>query len=116
MSIQLSDSAAQRVRQFMQQKQAQGLRFGVKRSGCSGWAYAVEMADEKRREDHEFEHAGIPIYVDSDSLPLVDGTRIDFVAQGINRIFVFDNPNVQDECGCGESFTVTEGVSEATAR
>ena len=84
---------------------ALGLRFGVSRTGCSGWGYKVDMARAAGDDDRVFEDQGVRIYVDAASLPLVDGTEIDFLKQGLNEQFVFRNPNVAGECGCGESFT-----------
>ena len=84
---------------------AVGLRFGVRRTGCSGWGYAVDLAREAREDDTVFEQDGVRIHVDADSLPLVDGTEIDFLKNGLGEQFVFRNPNVAGECGCGESFT-----------
>jgi iron-sulfur cluster assembly protein len=80
-------------------------RFGVSRTGCSGWGYKVDMARSLAPGDTVFDADGIGIHVDADSLPLVDGTVIDFIKQGLNEQFVFRNPNVAGECGCGESFT-----------
>ena len=107
MAIQLTESARQRVSSFLARDGGTALRLGVRRTGCSGWAYVVDLVDEIDDEDTVFENRGITIVVDSKSLPLVDGTRIDFVAEGLNRTFRFSNPNVTDECGCGESFSVT---------
>jgi iron-sulfur cluster assembly protein len=108
MSITLSDKAVARVRQFLQRDGGVGVRFGVRRTGCSGWAYDVGIADSVNADDHHFQSAGVDIYVDAKSLGMVDGTHIDFVAQGLNQNFVFDNPNVKAECGCGESFTTSD--------
>ncbi len=106
MSIQLAPAALERIRGFLSSDaSAIGLRFGVKRTGCSGWGYLVDLARERRDGDTVFEQDGVPILVDADSLALVDGTRIDFLKQGLNEQFVFENPNVSAECGCGESFT-----------
>ncbi|MCK7595083.1 HesB/IscA family protein [Pseudomarimonas salicorniae] len=106
MSISLTPQAAARARQFLSdQPGAQGLRFGVKRTGCSGWGYEVDVAHSISPEDSVFEADGVSVVVDAQSLPLVDGTRIDFVRQGLNQVFVFENPNAQAACGCGESFT-----------
>ena len=82
-----------------------GLRFGVARTGCSGWGYKVDMARSMAPGDTVFDADGVGVYVDADSLSLVDGTQIDFIKQGLNEQFVFRNPNVAGECGCGESFT-----------
>jgi iron-sulfur cluster assembly protein len=106
MAIQLAPAALQRIHGYLAaDKSALGLRFGVRRTGCSGWGYAVDMARDRRDGDAVFEQDGVRIYVDADSLALVDGTEIDFVKQGLNEQFVFRNPNVAGECGCGESFT-----------
>lgn len=106
MSISLSDAARTRVQSFLDlDPAALGLRFGVSRSGCSGWGYKVEVAHEAREGDVMFEDGGVRIYVDAASLPQVDGTRIDYAQQGLNAQFIFDNPNVTGGCGCGSSFT-----------
>ena len=106
MSITLSESARARIRGYLDADPAAiGLRFGVSRTGCSGWGYKVDMARAADAGDRVFEDGGVRIYVDADSLPLVDGTEIDFLKQGLNEQFVFRNPNVAGECGCGESFT-----------
>ena len=106
MSIQLTPAALDRVRQFLAAEPgALGLRFGVKRTGCSGWGYEVELAREARDGDSLNEQEGVRIYVDAASQPMVDGTTIDFVRKGLNHEFVFDNPRAAAECGCGESFT-----------
>ena len=106
MSILLAPAALQRIRDYLAEApNALGLRFGVKRTGCSGWGYQADLAREQGPDDTVFEQDGVRIYVNADSLALVDGTRIDFLKQGLNEQFVFDNPNVSAECGCGESFT-----------
>ena len=106
MSIHLAPAALERIRGFLSaDDSAIGLRFGVRRTGCSGWGYLIELAREQRDGDTVFEQDGVRIFVDADSLALVDGTRIDFIKQGLNEQFVFENPNVAAECGCGESFT-----------
>ncbi|MFT3904755.1 MAG: iron-sulfur cluster assembly protein IscA [Steroidobacteraceae bacterium] len=107
MAISLSESAAARVRdQLGRRGQGLGLRLGVKASGCSGFAYVINYADEQRPDDLVFTDHGVQVFVDSASLPMLDGTRVDFVKKGLNESFQFDNPNVKDACGCGESFTV----------
>ena len=107
MAIQLTENARKRVSSFLEKDGGIALRLGVRRTGCSGWAYIVDLVDEIDAQDTVFEDSGVAIVVDKKSLPLVDGTRIDFVAEGLNRTFRFSNPNVTDECGCGESFSVT---------
>jgi iron-sulfur cluster assembly protein len=106
MSIQLTAAAAERVEQFMNRDDGLGMRLGVRRTGCSGWAYEVDIAREIGVADTVFEDQGVKVVVDQKSLSLVEGTEIDFVQEGLNRVFRFRNPNVVDECGCGESFTV----------
>lgn len=107
MSISLTESAAQRIQNFLAARgRGIGLRLGVRKTGCSGFAYVVNYADEQRPQDVVFEDRGVKVYVDPESLPLIDGTTVDFVKQGLNEAFRFRNPNVKGECGCGESFSV----------
>ena len=107
MAISLSESAAARVRDRLALRgRGLGLRIGVKASGCSGFSYVVDYADEARSDDLVFESGGVKVFVDPASLPSIDGMQIDFVRQGLNESFRFNNPNVRAECGCGESFTV----------
>jgi iron-sulfur cluster assembly protein len=107
MSVTLTTSAAERVRSFLEKRgRGVGLRLGVKKTGCSGFAYVVNYADEVASGDVVFEDRGVRVIVDPDSLRYVDGTEIDFVRQGLNEAFKFRNPNVRGECGCGESFNV----------
>jgi iron-sulfur cluster assembly protein len=107
MTISLSESAAERVRSRLASRgHGLGLRVGIKPSGCSGYSYVVDYADEARADDRIFESRGVKLFVDGASLAAIEGTHIDFVRQGINESFRFNNPNVRGECGCGESFTV----------
>ena len=107
MAITLSESAARRVRHFMAQREGvTGLRLGVKKTGCSGFSYVLDYAREIGSGDAVFEDQGVRIVVDREALPLVDGTRVDFVREGLGQTFRFENPNVRDACGCGESFNV----------
>ncbi|EHX4788170.1 iron-sulfur cluster assembly protein IscA [Salmonella enterica] len=107
MSITLSDSAAARVNTFLANRgKGFGLRLGVRTSGCSGMAYVLEFVDEPTAEDTVFEDKGVKVVVDGKSLQFLDGTQLDFVKEGLNGGFKFSNPNVKDECGCGESFHV----------
>jgi iron-sulfur cluster assembly protein len=107
MAISLTPAAAERVRSFLASRgHGVGLRLGVRKTGCSGFAYVVNYADEVGADDAVFENSGVKVIVDSESLQLVDGTQIDFVRQGLNEAFRFSNPNVRGECGCGESFNV----------
>lgn len=108
MSISLTDSAAERVRVFIEQKQsAIGLRLGVAKSGCSGYAYVMDLADEVGENDVVIEDHGLSLLVDRESLPFLDGLEVDFVRDGLNQSFAFNNPNVTASCGCGESFAVS---------
>ncbi|MHB1871802.1 MAG: iron-sulfur cluster assembly protein IscA [Steroidobacteraceae bacterium] len=107
MAISLTESAADRIRTFLATRgHGVGLRLGVRKTGCSGFAYVVNYADEHRPDDVVFEDRGVKVYVDPESLVFVDGTTVDFVKQGLNEAFRFRNPNVKGECGCGESFSV----------
>lgn len=107
MAVSLTSSAAQRVRSYLSSRgHGIGLRVGVKRTGCSGWAYVVDYADEVSDEDIVFDSDELKVIVDKTSLELIDGTEIDFVKEGINEAFKFRNPNTKSECGCGESFGV----------
>jgi iron-sulfur cluster assembly protein len=107
MTVSLTPSAADRVRTYLEKRgRGVGLRLGVKKTGCSGYAYVVNYADEIGEQDVVFEQDGLKVIVDADSLGFVDGTQIDFVRQGLNEAFKFHNPNVKGECGCGESFNV----------
>lgn len=105
MSITLTPVAHQRVQRFVAETGALGLRFGVTRTGCSGWGHVADLAREQGGDDTVFEDQGVRIYVNADSLALVDGTEIDFGKQGLGETFLFRNPNATAECGCGESFT-----------
>ena len=107
MAITLTRSAAEQVARFIQKRgKGVGIRLGVKTSGCSGMAYKLEFADETVDEDVIFESHGVNVLIDPKSLAYLDGTELDFVREGLNEGFKFNNPNVKDECGCGESFNV----------
>ena len=107
MAISLTQSAAERVRSHLQARgHGEGLRLGVRKTGCSGFAYVIDYADDIKSGDLVLENLGVKVFVDPDSLTLIDGTEVDFVKQGLNEAFKFRNPNVTGECGCGESFTV----------
>jgi iron-sulfur cluster assembly protein len=107
MSITMSDSAAQRVRAFLDNRgKGLGLRLGVRTSGCSGMAYVLEFVDDINGDDIVFEDKGVKVIIDGKSLVYLDGTELDFVKEGLNEGFKFNNPNVSGECGCGESFNV----------
>jgi iron-sulfur cluster assembly protein len=107
MSIELSPEAAARMREYLaNHPRAAGVRFGIRKTGCSGFGYTVDLTDTVAAEDRVFDLDGVRVVVDAKSLPFVDGTRIGFERQGLNASFVFHNPNATGECGCGESFTV----------
>ena len=107
MPITLSTAAADRVRNFLTARgHGIGLRLGIKKTGCSGYAYVVNYAEEVNPGDVVFEDGGVKVIVDAESLPYVDGTEVDFIKQGLNEAFKFRNPKAKGECGCGESFTV----------
>jgi iron-sulfur cluster assembly protein len=107
MAITLTESAAERARgHIAKYPGAVGLRLGVRKTGCSGYAYAIDYAREAGADDAVFEERGVRIVVDRKSLPMLDGVEVDFVRDGLNQSFKFRNPNVKDECGCGESFSV----------
>jgi len=107
MAVTLTESAAERVKSFLDQRgKGVGLRLGVRTSGCSGMAYVLELVDEVDDSDVVFEDHGVKVIVDPKSLLYIDGTELDFGKEGLNEGFKFNNPNVKDECGCGESFTI----------
>ncbi|QVL45290.1 MAG: iron-sulfur cluster assembly protein IscA [Methylophilaceae bacterium] len=107
MAISLTPAAAQRVEKFLANRgKGIGLRLGVRTTGCSGMAYTLEFVDDLQTEDMLFESHGVKVIVDPKSLVYIDGTELDFTKEGLNEGFKFNNPNVADECGCGESFTV----------
>jgi len=107
MAISLTPAAADRVRHFLTERgRGIGLRLAVRKTGCSGFAYVVNYADEIEAGDRVFDSQGVRVLVDQASLELIDGTEVDFVRHGLNEAFRFRNPNVRGECGCGESFSV----------
>jgi iron-sulfur cluster assembly protein len=107
MTVTMSEAAAQHVSRYIAKRgKGIGIRLGVKTSGCSGMAYKLEFADAAEPEDIVFESHGLKVLVDPKSLPYIDGTELDFAKEGLNEGFKFNNPNVKDQCGCGESFNV----------
>jgi iron-sulfur cluster assembly protein len=107
MALTLSEKAANHVANYLTKRgKGVGVRLAVRTSGCSGMAYKLEFVDEPAADDLSFESHGVKIFTDAKSLPYIDGTELDFVKQGLNEGFQFNNPNVKDECGCGESFNV----------
>ena len=107
MAITLTAKAADHVQNFLSKRgKGIGLRVGVRTTGCSGLAYKLEFVDARQPEDLEFESRGVKVLVDPKSLQYIDGTELDYSREGLNEGFKFSNPNVKDECGCGESFNV----------
>ena len=105
--ITLTENAAKHVQSYLTKRgKGVGLRVGVRTSGCSGMAYKLEYADQVNPEDTQFESHGVKVIVDPKSLPYLQGTELDYTREGLNEGFKFRNPNVKDECGCGESFNV----------
>ena len=107
MAITLTEAAANRVQTFLHNRgSGVGVRLGVKTSGCSGLAYVLEFVDEFDADDQVFEDRGVKVVIDRKSLVYLDGTELDYGKEGLNEGFKFNNPNVKDACGCGESFNV----------
>ena|SRR5690606_13091077 len=107
MAISLTESAADRVHKYLAARgRGLGLKLGVRKTGCSGFSYVIDYADQSAPDDVVFEDRGVKVFVEPAALALIDGTTVDFVKQGLNEAFRFRNPNVKGECGCGESFTI----------
>jgi iron-sulfur cluster assembly protein len=109
MAITLTESAVKQIQtQLAKRGKGLGLRIGIKKVGCSGFAYTFDYADEVRAGDHLFEAHDAKVVIDAKSLSFIDGSRLDFVKEGFKQVFKFENPNVDSTCGCGESFSVKE--------
>jgi iron-sulfur cluster assembly protein len=107
MAVTMTERAAKHVSNFLERRgKGVGLRLGVRTTGCSGMAYKLEYADVANTEDQTFESHGVKIFIDPKSLVYLDGTELDFVREGLNEGFKFNNPQEKDRCGCGESFRV----------
>lgn len=107
MTVTVTPKAANQIRKaLLKRGGGVGLRVAIKTSGCSGYAYALEFADAPSAEDLSFESEGVQLLVDAKSLPMIDGTQLDWVREGLNEGFKFNNPNASATCGCGESFAV----------
>lgn len=107
MSIALTEAAAQRIKSMLDERGSGiGLRLGVKKNGCAGFAYVLDFADEQGENDTVFSQHDVAVVVDNDSLAMLDGVELDYVSEGLNKTFKFRNPNVTATCGCGESFSV----------
>ena len=106
-TITLTENAARHVKQYLEQRgHGEGMRLGVRTSGCSGMAYVLEVFDELQAEDIVYEDHGVKVAIDPKSLVYLDGTELDYTREGLNEGFKFNNPNVKDSCGCGEGFNV----------
>ncbi len=109
MAITVTENAAKQIRsQLAKRGKGVGLRVGVKKVGCSGFAYTFDYADEMHAGDQSFEAHNAKVVVDAETLALLEGSRLDFVKEGFKQVFKFDNPNIDSTCGCGESFSVKE--------
>ena len=107
MAIELTPSAARRIQQQLKQRgHGVGLRLGISKTGCSGYGYKLNYAEQVSEDDTVFDQHGATLVVRSEDLKLLDGLRVDFRREGLNEVFRFDNPNAKALCGCGESFTV----------
>ena len=107
MAVSMSAAAAEHVKnQLVKRGKGVGLRVGVKKSGCTGFAYVLDYADAVNDDDVVYDQQGVKLIVDPRSLPYLDGTEVDYVREGLNAVFKFRNPQVKDQCGCGESFSV----------
>lgn len=107
MAISMTESARAHVKRHLENRGSGfGVRVGVKTTGCSGLSYVLEFVDSPEAEDEVFEQGEVNLIVDPKSLVYLDGTELDFVKEGLNEGFQFNNPNVKNECGCGESFHV----------
>ena len=110
MAIELTENAAKQIRaQIARRGRGLGLRVGIKTVGCSGFSYTYDYADEVRPGDQLFEAHDARVVIDEESLKVLDGSRLDFVKEGLKQVFKFENPNVDATCGCGESFSVKTG-------
>ena len=107
MTIRLSKSAADYIQHSLKKRgKGLGIRLGVKTSGCSGFGYVLEYADERHPDDEMFSDSGVSVFIDPKNLVYLAGTELDFVKEGLNQGFKFNNPKAKNECGCGESFSV----------
>ena len=105
--ITITENAADHIRKFLTKRgKGEGIRIGVKTSGCSGMAYTLEFVDEIQPEDQVFEQDGVKVFIDPKSMVYLDGTQVDFAKEGLQEGFKFENPNAKESCGCGESFHV----------
>lgn len=105
--IGITTAAARQINTVLDERgKGLGLRVNVKPSGCSGYSYVLDFADDTQHDEHMFEEHGARVFIGDEALAILDGTEVDYVNEGLNQFFKFNNPNVKDECGCGESFSV----------
>jgi iron-sulfur cluster assembly protein len=108
MTISLTETAAVQIKKQLEKRgSGMGLKLGVKKSGCSGYAYVLDYADKLNDDDSVFEDFGVKVIVSASDLEIIDGIELDYRREGINEAFQFNNPNVKGTCGCGESFSVS---------
>ncbi len=111
MPISLTENAAKHIQQQLSKRGGGcALRIGVKKSGCSGFSYTFDYADDIKSDDQLFESHETKIVVDTKSLPFLEGCQIDFTKEGLNSAFKLINPNIDNTCGCGDSFSIKESV------
>ena len=116
MTISMTENAAKQIQnQLAKRGKGVGLRVGVKKVGCSGFAYTFDFADEMRPGDQLFEAHSAKVVVDADALSFLDGSRLDFVKDGFKQVFKLDNPNIDSACGCGESFSIKQTATDSAA-
>lgn len=107
MAVSLTESAARQIKKQLEKRgKGVGLKLGVRKSGCSGYAYTLDYSDAVNNDDEVFEGFGVKVIVQKNDLAVLDGIQLDYSREGINEAFKFNNPNVTGSCGCGESFTV----------
>lgn len=112
-TINLTNSAKEHIKKVLEKDDnGIGLRIGVKTTGCSGYQYVIETAKEINAEDKTIVSDGVKIIIDEQSLRYLAGTELDFTREGLNSGFKFKNPNVEESCGCGESFSLKEGMEK----
>lgn len=105
--VTLTPPAAAHIRELVKQQPGiQGVRLGVKQTGCAGFGYVLDAVSEPNKDDLLFEADGAKLWVPLSAMPFIDGTEVDYVREGLNQLFKYHNPKAQNECGCGESFGV----------
>ncbi|MTH46919.1 Fe-S cluster assembly scaffold SufA [Intestinirhabdus alba] len=103
----LTPAAAAHIRELMaRQPDMVGVRLGVKQTGCAGFGYVLDTVRQPQPDDLLYEADGARLYVPLQAMPFIDGTEVDYVREGLNQLFKFNNPKARNACGCGESFGV----------